>query len=61
MEKNNLKNNNNYLYFRREIEIHSRLRHENIIRMWGYFWDEIFVYLILEYAEHGCLFDYQKK
>ena len=38
---------------RREIEIQSHLRHRNILRMYGYFYDEKRVYLILEYAPKG--------
>jgi serine/threonine protein kinase len=38
---------------RREIEIQSHLRHPNILRLYGYFYDSSRVYLILEYAEHG--------
>ena len=36
--------------FRREIEIQSHLRHPNILRLFGYFYDECRVYLILEFA-----------
>ena len=35
---------------RREIEIQSHLRHENILRMFGFFHDEARIYMILEYA-----------
>ncbi len=38
---------------RREIEIQSHLRHPNILRMYGYFWDNDRIYLILEYAPGG--------
>ena len=41
---------------RREVEIQSHLRHRNILRMYGYFWDEKRVYLILEYAPKGELY-----
>lgn len=41
---------------RREIEIQSHLRHPNILRMYGYFYDDLRVYLILEYAPSGELF-----
>lgn len=41
---------------RREIEIQSHLRHRNILRLFGYFWDEKRVYLILEYAPNGELY-----
>lgn len=41
---------------RREIEIQSHLRHPNILRLYGYFYDEKRVYIILEYAPNGELF-----
>ena len=41
---------------RREIEIQAHLRHKNILRMYGYFWDEKRVYIILEYAPKGELY-----
>jgi len=46
---------------RREIEIQSNLRHRNILRLYGYFWDEKRVYLILEYAPRGELYKYLTK
>lgn len=41
---------------RREIEIQSHLRHPNILRLFGYFYDETRVYLILEFAPRGELY-----
>eukprot|EP00960_Hanusia_phi_P060710 764588-Hanusia_phi.AAC.6 len=41
---------------RREIEIQSHLRHNNILRLYGYFYDQSRVYLILEYASKGELY-----
>ncbi|XP_045105544.1 aurora kinase-like [Portunus trituberculatus] len=41
---------------RREIEIQAHLRHPNILRMYGYFYDDTRVYLILEYAPRGELY-----
>ncbi|XP_071786049.1 aurora kinase-like [Asterias amurensis] len=41
---------------RREIEIQSHLRHEHILRLYGYFYDDTRVYLILEYAPRGELY-----
>ena len=38
---------------RREIEIQSHLRHPNILRLYGYFYDNERIYLILEYAPGG--------
>lgn len=41
---------------RREIEIQSHLRHKNILRLYGYFYDAKRVYLIIEYAPQGELY-----
>lgn len=41
---------------RREIEVQSQLRHPNIIRLYGFFWDQTRIYLIVEYAARGELF-----
>ena len=41
---------------RREIEIQSHLRQKNILRMYGYFFDEKRVYIILEFAPGGELY-----
>jgi serine/threonine protein kinase len=45
---------------RREIEIQSHLRHEHILRLYGYFYDETRVYLILEYAGRGEMYQILK-
>ena len=41
---------------RREIEIQSRLRHPNILRLHGYFHDEKRIFLMLEFAGQGELY-----
>lgn len=46
---------------KREIEIQSHLRHPNILRLYGYFYDKNRVYLILEYAFQGELYKELKK
>lgn len=46
---------------RREIEIQSHLRHPNILRLFGYFYDENRVYLILEFAPKGEMYKYLQK
>merc|ERR1712038_770120 len=46
---------------RREIEIQSHLRHKNVLRMFGYFYDETRVYLILEYAPRGEMYKILQK
>ena len=45
---------------RREIEIQSELRHPNILRLYGFFYDETRIYLILEYAPGGELYKHLK-
>lgn len=51
---------NNAKLFRREIEIHSRLQHKNIIHFFGYFHNEKFLYLVLEWAPKGELYSFMK-
>lgn len=46
--------------FRREIEIQSTLVHPHISRLYGFFFDETNVYLILEYAVYGELYQLLK-
>ncbi|KAI8074403.1 Anthranilamide 10 bound To Auroraa [Gongronella butleri] len=41
----------------REIEIQSKLKHSNILRMYGFFHDDTRVFLILEYAAGGELYN----
>eukprot|EP00743_Colponemidia_sp_Colp-15_P005856 GILK01006295.1.p1 GENE.GILK01006295.1~~GILK01006295.1.p1 ORF type:complete len:498 (-),score=39.25 GILK01006295.1:86-1579(-) len=40
---------------RREIEIQSHLHHPHILRLFGYFYDDTKMYLVLEYAAKGPL------
>lgn len=51
-----LKKNGVVHQLKREIEIQSHLRHPNILRLYGYFYDESRVYLVLEYAPGGELY-----
>lgn len=46
--------------FRREIEIQKGLVHPQISRLYGFFFDQTNVYLILEYAVHGELYQLLK-
>mmetsp|Transcript_40791 Transcript_40791/g.65403 ORF Transcript_40791/g.65403 Transcript_40791/m.65403 type:complete len:361 (-) Transcript_40791:268-1350(-) len=54
--KNQLQQSHVEHQLRREIEIQSHLRHPNILRLYGYFYDQNRVYLILEYASKGELY-----
>lgn len=41
---------------RREVEIQTRLRHPNIVRMFGWFDDETRIFLIIEFIGGGEVF-----
>ncbi|CAI2360640.1 unnamed protein product [Moneuplotes crassus] len=59
MFKSQLRKNPKYLKnFRREVEIHSRLDHPNIVKMCGWFQDKKRLFLILEFCAEGELFSY---
>ena len=61
MFKSQLVKNNVQHQLRREIEIQAHLRHANILRLYGYFYDETRVYLILEFAPRGELYKVLRK
>lgn len=44
-----------------EIQIQSFLDHQNILKIYGFFDDWQYVYIVLEYMEEGTLFEYLKK
>ena len=56
LSKKKLMKNKVEVQLRREIEIQSHLNHENILKLYGFFWDDKRIYLILEYAPGGELF-----
>ena len=56
MSKKQLIKSNVEHQIRREIEIQSHLKHENILRMYGFFWDAKKIYMILEYAPGGEIY-----
>lgn len=59
--KSQLQKNKVEHQLRREIEIQSHLRHPNILRLYGYFYDDTRVYLILEFAPRGELYKLLQK
>lgn len=59
--KSQLEKNGVEHQLRREIEIQSHLRHPNILRLFGYFYDDTRVYLILEFAPKGELYKELKR
>jgi serine/threonine protein kinase len=42
----------------REILVHQRIRHENIVQLYSSYEDEKNVYLIMEYSDKGTLFNF---
>eukprot|EP00750_Incisomonas_marina_P024944 INCI5239.1.p1 GENE.INCI5239.1~~INCI5239.1.p1 ORF type:complete len:345 (+),score=82.52 INCI5239.1:62-1096(+) len=46
---------------KREIEIQSRLKHAHILKLRGFFTDEKRVYMVMEYAKHGSMYDMLQK
>ena len=53
LSKKQIVNCNVVSQIRREIEIHTHLDHPNILKMYGFFWDERKIYYIIEYAPGG--------
>ncbi|EGR28171.1 protein kinase domain protein [Ichthyophthirius multifiliis] len=56
LDKQQLQMNKIEHQIRREIEIQSHLNHQNIIKLFGFFYDQKNIYLILEYAPQGELY-----
>ncbi len=59
--KNSLTSGKCYNLLRREVEIQIRLRHPNILRLYGYFHDAKSCYLVLELAPGGELYKVLKR
>ncbi|KAI0437124.1 serine/threonine-protein kinase [Xylaria telfairii] len=57
LDKERIKGAGNEKHVRREIEVHSQLRHPGILGFYGWFHDSNSVVIILEYAIGGELFD----
>lgn len=61
VSKQFLQNNSQAVLLKREIFIQRKLRHQNILSLKDCFEDDKNVYLILEYASNGTLFEYIQK
>lgn len=59
--KKQIRDSNVEHQLRREIEIQSHLRHKSILRLYGYFYDTHRIYLILEYANKGEIYQLLKQ
>lgn len=49
------------IYIQREIDLHKDLEHPSIIKFIDYFHHNEYVYIVLEYAENGDLFERMRK
>lgn len=45
----------------REINIQKSLWHENVLRLYAYFWDDRHIYIIIEFAQYGELFKHTRR
>lgn len=61
VQKNLLEKFDFFTQMKKELEIQWRLRHPNIIRLFGYFYDEKNIYVVLEYAQYGNLYQKLRK
>ena len=57
IDKTNKNNDLGAPYFRREIEIMYKIKHPNIVKLYGHFEDEKACYFIMEYIPKGNLFN----
>lgn len=56
IDKLNKNNQEGKPYFRREIEIMYKVKHPNIVRLYGHFEDDQNIYFVLEYIPKGNLY-----
>lgn len=61
LEKADLTKNDVMHQLKRELEIQCRLRHPNIIRLYGYFHDAAKIYIVLEYAREGDIYKHLRR
>merc|ERR1719311_108511 len=55
MEKSPILSRNLHHQVYREVQLQSRCRHKNILRLHDFFEDPAHLYMLLEYAQHGTL------
>ena len=56
--KSNLSDKGDIERFQREINAMAFLRHDNLVALYDFFWDENNFYMIIDYCPEGELFDY---
>jgi serine/threonine protein kinase len=60
MEKNRFPDSDSRSHINEELQIHKYLNHPNIVKMFGYFYDDKRIYIMLEYVSNGDMFTYLK-
>ena len=58
IDESNMKNSNDLIHYKREIEILTQLEHKNVIKTFEIIKSNTIYYLIMEYCEKGELFNY---
>ncbi|KAM3963253.1 tyrosine-protein kinase hopscotch [Aphomia sociella] len=53
-------NGSSYADFQNELKIMKRLKHDNIVKILGYSWDDETVFIVMEYLEQSSLNNYIK-
>jgi serine/threonine protein kinase len=48
-------------YVRQEVELHLKMRHAHILKLYGVAQDEDYIYLFLDFCKNNCLYFYMKK
>ncbi|KAH0791369.1 CAMK family protein kinase [Histomonas meleagridis] len=56
--KPNLTDKGDQERFQREVNTMAYLRHDNLVALYDFFWDENNFYLVMDYCQGGELFDY---
>lgn len=61
MQMSDIKTNIDVKNLRREAEVHLSLDHPNILKMYGYFYDSLRLYYVMEYAGKGDIWSLLRK
>ena len=48
-------------YIKQEIELHLKMKHPHILKLYGCAQDESNIYLFLDYCKNNCVYFYMKK
>ncbi|MCQ2819128.1 MAG: protein kinase [archaeon] len=57
IDKRNKANIEESEYFKREIEIMYKIRHPNVVHLYGHFEDDKYIYFIMEYVDKGNVYN----